>query len=72
MDAKGWTYTQLTEEEFQQITDLYNSVSGSGYIVKSDLYYMVKDIMEPFFKDEKTYEACFDELKGKLTLYMDE
>lgn len=71
-NANGWTYTQLTEEEFQQMTELYNGVSGGGYIVKSDLYYMVKDIMEPFFKDEKTYEACFDELKGKLTLYMDE
>ena len=33
---------------------------------------MVWDSMEPFFKDEKPYESCFDELKSKLTIYMDE
>ncbi len=38
----------------------------------STIITMTWDSMEPFFKDEKTYEACFDELKSKLTIYMDE
>ena len=38
----------------------------------STIITMTWESMEPFFKDEKTYEACFDELKSKLTIYMDE
>lgn len=33
---------------------------------------MTWEIMEPFFKDDRSYEACFDELKARLTIYMDE
>ena len=33
---------------------------------------MTWEIMEPFFKDERSYESCFEELKSKLTIYMDE
>ena len=32
----------------------------------------VWESMCPYFKDEKSYEACFEELKSKLLLYLDE
>ncbi len=48
-----------------------NSVDSS-VMFDDTVRQMVWEAMEPFFKDEKTYEACFDELKSKLTIYMDE
>ena len=48
-----------------------NSVDSS-VIFDDTVIQMVWEAMEPFFKDEKPYESCFDELKSKLTIYMDE
>ncbi len=48
-----------------------NSVDSS-VMFNDTVMQMVWESMEPFFTDEKSYEACFDEMQTKLKLYMDE
>lgn len=66
-----YVYTQLTDKEVQEYLSLFEEVSG-GSIPRWTEYTMAWESMEPFFKDENSYEACFEELKSKLFLYLDE
>lgn len=67
----AFVQSKLTEAEFQAAIDLYDSVDTSR-LPNDIIYDMVWEAMEPFFKDEKTYEACVSEMKSRLMLYMDE
>lgn len=67
----GIVYTQLTEDELQNIFTLFDKIDKSN-LGDLTLYKMAWECMEPFFKNERGYEACYDELKIKLRLYIDE
>ena len=68
----GYKSEYLTEEEMNKIVELL--MSADRYIQDDPrpTLEMMWDAMNPFLRDEKSYEECFDDLKNKLTLYLSE
>lgn len=59
----------LTEEDYQVIEEVYQK----GVIVnESPVYPKFQEIMEPFFTNESSYEACMEEFRNYLELYYSE
>ena len=62
----------FSEEEAEILEAAVTGVDRFVLRVPQNVTTMVQESMLPFFRDEKSYEECFDDLKNKLTLYLSE
>ena len=62
----------FSEEEAEILEAAVTGVDRFVLRVPQNIENMLFESMLPFFRDEKSYEECFDDLKNKLTLYLSE
>lgn len=71
MDLKGYKNAPITEEELMEVLD-FSLLADTSTIPDGAMIEIVQEVMSPYFRDEKSYEDCFNELNSRLRLYVDE
>lgn len=71
MDRKGYKNVPITEGELLEMQD-FTLLTDTSAIPDYTVAKIVLEVMPPYFRDEKSYEACFDELSSRLRIYLDE
>ena len=72
ISAPGHKSEYLTEEEMDKIAELLMSADRYMQDDTRAALDMMWVAMDPFLRDEKSYEDCLVELKSKLTFYLSE
>ena len=62
----------LTEDEAKALEEVMLNIDRFMQDERLIVPEMMFESMMPFFRDEKSYEECFDDLKNRLTLYLSE
>lgn len=65
------TMKNITVAEENYLVEKLSSVDRA-YIAASSALWMIFTDMEPYFKDEQTYEACLQKLQLDLAIYISE
>ena len=71
MDRKGYSNSPITEGELMEMLD-FSLLADTSTIPDYTAAQIVLEVMSPYFRNEKSYEACFDELSSRLRIYLDE
>lgn len=64
-------YEKVGPLEWLEVRDQIIEADGS-ILVDRFAIATAMEYMEPYFKGEKSYESCFDEMKSRLMIYLDE